>query len=77
MERKEIITSGTIRDNRLISCISSSLKNEVKEKSESQRIISCILPHKKNAIQAKDKIKPGSAASLPGLSIVLSITPNC
>ena len=40
-------------------------------------IIPCILPHKKNAIQAKDKIKPGIAASFPGFSIVyVSITPK-
>ena len=52
-------------------------ENEVKEKSEWQMIIPCILPHKKNAIQAKDKIKPGSAASFPGFSIVyLCITPR-
>jgi len=36
-------------------------------------IISCILPHKKNAIQAKDKIKPGSAANFPGLSIIYNL----
>jgi len=36
-------------------------------------IIPCILPHKKNAIQAKDKIKPGIAASFPGFSIVYDV----
>jgi len=34
---------------------------------------SCILPHKKSATPAKDKIKPGSAASIPGFSITYDI----
>ena len=67
-EEKERTSRGTISNNRLIFCISRSLKNEGKEKSRLKRMISGNLPHKKTQFRQNQK-NTGNAASFQYVEI--------